>query len=110
MTLPIEFLPEAELEILNAFVWYECRRPGLGHEFLGALDAALVEATASPRGFPKVARRTRKALLRRFPYLVLYVVDESRILVLGVLHGHRDPDAWSDRVREPKQRYARATA
>ena len=105
MTRPIDFLPEAELEIEGAYIWYERQRPGLGIQFLLALDAALMRAAESPLVFPKAARRTRKALLRRFPYLVLYVDEESRILITGVFHGHRDPDAWSDRVREKMPRY-----
>jgi len=106
MTVSIKFLPDAELEIEAAYDWYESRRPGLGILFLFALDAALIRAIENPRIFPTVARRTRKVLLRRFPYLVLYVVEGSRILITGVFHGHRDPGVWSDRIREKTTRYA----
>ena len=105
MTLPVGFLPEAESEVEAAYVYYEKQRPGLGLQFLLAFDAAVSRASENPRVFPRVARRTRKALLRRFPYLVFYVVEEYRILVTGVFHGHRDPGAWSDRVREKRARY-----
>ena len=36
----------------------------------------------------------------RFPYLVLYVLEDQHIFVTAVFHGHRDPRRWSDRVRE----------
>jgi len=93
-------LPEAENEVYEAFRWYERQRPGLGLDFLLALDAALERVRRLPEGHEIVAMRTRKTLLRRFPYLVLYALEEKRILVTAVFHGRRDPRRWSDRVRE----------
>lgn len=84
----------------DAFSWYERQRSGLGLEFLLAFDAAVESLRRLPEGHEIVALRTRKALLRRFPYLVLYAVEVDRILVTAVFHGRRDPRRWSDRVRE----------
>lgn len=39
----------------------------------------------------------RRALLRRFPYAVYFAVEESTVVVLTVLHAHRDPAAWQKR-------------
>lgn len=100
MITTIEFLPEAARELEAAHEWYELRRNGLGAEFRLAVDAVVSRARRLPRSYPLIARRTRKALLRRFPYMVLYFVDGERLIVLAVHHGHRDPKAWSDRVRE----------
>lgn len=100
MTRVVQLLPEAEREVEEAFRWYEHQRPGLGLEFLLAFDAAVERLRRLPEGHEVVALRTRKALLRRFPYLVLYAVEEKRILVTAVFHGRRDPRRWTDRVRE----------
>ena len=96
----VEFLPEAEQDVEEAFWWYERQRAGLGLEFLLALDAAVSGVLRLPDGHALVARRTRKMLLRRFPFLLLYVLEERRILVTAVFHGRRNPRSWSDRVRE----------
>jgi plasmid stabilization system protein ParE len=96
----IEVLPEAERETRAAFDWYERRRAGLGFEFLLALNAAVAQLSRLPGGHEVVALRTRKILLRRFPYLLLYAVEERRIIVTALFHGSRDPIRWSDRVRE----------
>jgi plasmid stabilization system protein ParE len=96
----VQLLPEAVLEVVEAFWWYEHRRRGLGLEFLLAFDALLENLRRLPRGHEAVAMRTRKALLRRFPYLVLYAIEEERVLVTAVFHGHQDPRRWSNRVRE----------
>ena len=84
----------------ETFWWYERRRRGLGFEFLFALDAAMQALRRLPEGHEVVDLRTRKALLRRFPYLVLYVLEDQVILVTAVFHGHRDPRRWSERVRD----------
>jgi len=93
-------LPEAEREVEEAFGWYERQRRGLGFEFLLAFDAVVEGLRRLPEGHEVVALRTRKALVRRFPYLVLYVLEGEHILITAVFHGHRDPRGWSDRVRE----------
>ena len=97
---PVHLLPEAERELEDAFWWYERQRSGLGLEFLLAFDAAVESLRRLPEGHEIVALRTHKALLRRFPYLVLYAVETERVLVTAVFHGRRDPRRWSDRVRE----------
>jgi len=100
VTLPIDFLSEAESEIEDAYHWYETQSPGLGIRFVFAIEAALRRASENPLSYPAVLRRTRKALVHRFPYHVFYVVDEDRIPVTGVFHGHRHPESWTDRIRE----------
>jgi plasmid stabilization system protein ParE len=96
----VQLLPEAEREVEEAFRWYERQRRGLGFEFLLAFDATMEALRRLPEGHEAVGPRTRKALLRRFPYLVLYALEGQLVLVTAVFHGHRDPRRWSDRVRE----------
>ena len=52
----------------------------------------------NPMSSPKVHGEIRRALLRRFPYGVFYVIRESEVGVLGVFHGHRDPKTWQSRA------------
>ena len=110
MSLPIEFLPEASSDIEVAFQWYEQQQLGLGFEFLAFLDAAFTEVVRRPFSFPKVLRKTRKVVLRRFPYLLFFSIEESRILVTGVFHAHREPGSWNDRIRERAASYSDVVA
>lgn len=48
MAVRLVVAPEAELDIAEAYVWYEKRRIGLGEEFLSSVDAC-VEGIANPR-------------------------------------------------------------
>jgi len=89
--------PEAEDELLEAIDWYEARAPGLGGELLRCVDACLLRIQRNPEAFPVVHRMTRMALVRRFPYLVLYRVMGEFISVVAVFHAKRNPKTWKTR-------------
>jgi len=89
--LRVEFRPTARLDVLDAERWYEGRVRGLGAEFGRAVDAAVAALTRFPEGYPRVYREVRKAVLRRFPYSLLYTVEEERIIVHACFHHRRDP-------------------
>ena len=100
MSLRVVLVPEAASDMEAAFWWYEQQQSGLGQEFLETVNAALREAADRPLSFPLVVRRTRKVVVRRFPYLLFFAVEGERVLVTGVFHAHRDPGSWQDRIRE----------
>lgn len=100
MRRAIKLLPEASRDVEGAFRWYERQRKGRGYDFLLAFEATVESLRRLPEGHELLASRTRKALLRRFPYLVLYALEEDRIVVTAVFHARRDPHRWSGRVRE----------
>ena len=80
------FHPEARLELLDAHAWYEANVPGLGEDFARVVDAALSAITDTPRAFPVVYREVRQAVLRRFPYSVLFQVEGYDIVILACHH------------------------
>ena len=92
--------PRAESEIEAVVAWYEEQRPGLGREFLRELKTSFARARRAPELYAVVARRTRRMLISRFPYMLLFVQDSERIVVTAVFHLKRNPQRWSDRVRE----------
>ena len=92
--------PRAEREIQEAVAWYEEQQPGLGRAFLRELKASFVMARRAPELYAVVGRRTRRMLISRFPYMLLFVQDSDRIVVTTVFHLNRNPQRWSDRVRE----------
>ncbi len=73
--------------------------PGL--EFLEELRAAYTRIITRPLGYQDVGLGTRRALLRRFPYAVYYVIGNDVIVVLAVLHASRDPAEWQRRRHPP---------
>jgi plasmid stabilization system protein ParE len=96
--MPRLFLrPDAESDLVEAFRWYEERRRGLGYEFLRAARVTLASVERHPGQYPLALDDIRKAPLRRFPYLVYYVVRADDVAVLAVMHGRRHPQRWQER-------------
>lgn len=97
MTRELVFRPEAEIELREAYAWYEAQRPGLGDELLLCVEAAVESARREPARYPCVRGDVRRALTRRFPYSVCFIAEEERLVVLAVFHGRRDPRRWHAR-------------
>ena len=72
VSLPLIVREAVQEDIREAFGWYERQSPGLGDEFLRCLDACLSRVSRHPEIFQEVHRQSRMALVRRFPYLVIY--------------------------------------
>ena len=98
MRLPIVFRVEAQAEFDLAFDWYEQQRRGLGVEFLTCVTEVLEGIQSFPGAREIVFEDARRAIVPKFPYLVLYKVEPARIVILAVFHSKRDPQIWKDRV------------
>jgi toxin ParE1/3/4 len=88
----------AEQELTSAAQWYESKQPGLGSEYLDAIDAAFQAVQEAPETFPTWEGTSyRKFVVQRFPYVVFYVVGDEEIEVVAVAHGRRRPGYWLNR-------------
>lgn len=97
MTYRLIIRPEAEAELADAFEWYERHAAGLGDDFLLAIDRVVDSIVGNPFQYPVLYRNLRRALIRRFPYQVLFLVGSDTISVIAVFHGARDPRRWQHR-------------
>jgi plasmid stabilization system protein ParE len=89
------FRSQAESDIAHAYEWYEEQTPGQGEAFLFALKACVALIERMPQIFPRAHLQVRRALLRKFPYKVFYVVREDEIEVMAVVHVKRNtPKGW----------------
>ena len=91
------FHPEAEREFEDAASWYDERSLGLGVEFVASVRAKIEQILESPELWPAV-RGTRRALISRFPFAIVYrELADARIEILAVAHLRRRPMYWSKR-------------
>src|SRR5688500_1060843 len=97
MSYSIAFLEEARAELDDAYNCYEEQRYGLGSEFMLAVQKELGSIAENPFLYPIAHKDIRRALVRRFPYAVQYVLDNDQIIVLSVFHSSRDPARWQSR-------------
>lgn len=95
MTRSAVLAEEARRDIEEAFRWYE-RQAGrlLAEAFLDEVAAALVGIERFPELYRLLRESTRRAMLRRFPYMLTYQIERSRIEVLRCIHLRRDPRLW----------------
>jgi plasmid stabilization system protein ParE len=93
------FTPRARTELIDAQDWYENEARGLGRRFRAAVDVVIERMSANPRQFPVVYKSIRRALLRRFPYALMFVVEtDDTLTVIACFHGSRDPARWQKRA------------
>lgn len=97
MTLAVVFRRAARAEFDEAALWYAERRPDLGEQFVAEINRAIRLAVEHPERYPALHGDIRCIRARRFPYSLLYRVEERRIVVLGVFHARRDPRSWRQR-------------
>ena len=97
MTLPVVWLPEADADLKDALAWYRNVRSGLAEHFALAMEAAVEALRENPLRFPVIYRNRRRAGVRRFPYGIIFEVQENRIVVIACFHARRDPRRWQSR-------------
>ncbi|HYR82582.1 MAG TPA: type II toxin-antitoxin system RelE/ParE family toxin [Terriglobia bacterium] len=98
VTRTLRNLKEAREEFTAAVRWYEEQRPGLGGEFFDAVSHATALIQAQPEvGTLSRDRRTRRVLVRRFPYEVVYRLSEEEIVIVAIAHLKRRPGYWKKR-------------
>ena len=90
--------PEAENDLKEAFSWYEGKRQGLGYDFLLQMDAGVRFIERNPEICPPEYKGTRKHLIKRFPYKIIYLVEKESIIILAVIHGKRSPNLIKKRI------------
>lgn len=89
--------PAMAADIRRAYAWYEREREGLGEEFLTEVRAAIHAVLTAPTAYQILHRDTRRALVRRFPYGLLYRMIDDVVVFVGCFHTSRSPEAWARR-------------
>lgn len=97
MNLPLRLLDLAKREAHADARWYERRQSGLGRRFLQTLYATLMSVEQRPTHYPHLETvpddvPIRRAITKRFPYLVIFEIRCDEIVVLAVAHTRRRPN------------------
>jgi len=93
----VRFHPEVDQEFIEAIAYYEECETGLGIDFLQEVYACIKKAATYPNLWPTIESEVHRCLVHRFPYGVLYSVEEDEIYILAIMHLHRDPNYWKSR-------------
>ena len=96
--MKVRLISPANLELDEAVRYYDHQLPGLGFRFFQETSAAIERIRLMPEAWTKVGQRTRRCMLKGFPYALLYVTEKEEILITGVAHLHREPEHYKDRL------------
>ena len=84
----------AERELHHIVTFYEENVPGLGGEFIEALDHCIHQGLDFPESGAPMAGGYRRLLMGRFPYCIIYRSMNDELRVIAVAHQQRKPDYW----------------
>ena len=84
---------KAQQELAKSFAWYEKQKIGLGEEFIHQIEIDLNLIAENPKHYPKKGRKYREFVMRIYPYLILYEINEEKdeILIASIFHTKRNP-------------------
>ena len=96
--MEIRLLKSAQTELDEGIDWYEEQLSGLGDEFLNEILQTIKRIRVNPYGWTEFSKLTRRCLVHKFPYGIIYQIRENELLILAIAHQHREPDYWKDRM------------
>jgi len=97
--MEIRLLDVAQQEMDESFEFYEEQMAGLGHDFLTEILTAFKRIKQNTDAWTPFSDQTRRCLVNRFPYGIVYQVRVDEILVVAVAHLHRKPGYWKNRIK-----------
>lgn len=84
----------AQQELARAIQFYDDQAAGLAKDFVDEIDAAIQQIAELPRSGAPHRHGTRRIVLRRFPFAVIYRVETEVVEVVAIAHERRRPDYW----------------
>ena len=96
------FHPDAEAEFDKAVEYYEQLQPGLGIEFAEEIYATITRIIHYPDAWSALSKNSRRCLVNRFPYGVVYQIKSRSLRIIAVAHLHRRPGYWKERLEQNK--------
>jgi plasmid stabilization system protein ParE len=94
----VPFLPAARAEFFDALARYTSENPTLGADFLAEVERATQRISTFPDHGSPYLGGTRRVLLRRFRYSVVYEPGSDESVIVAVAHHSRRPGYWRGRI------------
>jgi len=82
---------QAILEIKDAFEWYEEQKEGLGYEFIAEIEDCYNDLSKYPERYSYINHLYRRIKTNRFPYILIYEIDGSTVIIIRVRHLKQKP-------------------
>ena len=98
--MAIEFIVKecAKNEIIEIVDWYNYKQSGLGERFYLDLMIKFEKIKRNPSIYSFYRKDFRRAVIKNFPYIVIFKVAENEIVVYTIIYGGRDPELINKRI------------
>ncbi|TCD29738.1 type II toxin-antitoxin system RelE/ParE family toxin [Pedobacter psychrodurus] len=87
----IQIKPIAIQMAKDAYDWYEEQKVGLGDLFLAELSRCYSKLEKNPLFYQKLKKNYRHLVLNKFPYVLIFEVNENEIIIFAVFHTAKNP-------------------
>ncbi len=91
MKFEIRKLSRANIEVIEAYLYYESKSIGLGERFLQELEEEFVYVSQNLELYQRSHKNFRQAYLRLFPFAIIFAVESEFVIVYSVFNTHQDP-------------------
>lgn len=92
------FHPDAVSEIIHATEYYQEKAKDLGLEFLDEVFNTVLRIMEFPTAFTQFSQNSRRCLINRFPFAIIYQIRKNEIFIVAVTHLSMKPGYWKERV------------
>ena len=96
----VKFLAPAQAEMAEAVAYYNSQKSELGSQFAEEIRRTIERILQYPEAWTSLSKRTRRCRTNKFPYGVIYQVRADVLLIVAVMHLHREPQTWRSRLED----------
>ena len=94
----LEISDEAETDLKNAYQFYAEESTRVAESFFKQINSSLETIKKNLRSFPYAYKSVQKFVVKKFPFVIYYQLDESSIRVIAIFHTSRNPEIWNERL------------
>ena len=91
------YLAPARAELRSAAHYYRDRSRRVASLFMRSVQDAIDQIIEFPESAPIIRGQVRGKIISRFPYTLMYHMENGVVLVLAVAHEKQHPEYWVDR-------------
>ena len=94
----IELSEEAEIDFDKSYEYYSEDSPKVADAFFKRVNLSLENIKQNPFSYPEVYKEIRKYVVKKFPFVIYYLIEDYSIKVIALFHTSRNPEIWNERI------------
>jgi len=91
MVHTLKITPAAFSDIQNGIDYYQSQQKGLGDRFASSVQITLNKIASLPHSASTAYSDVRYKRILKFPYVILYIIDNLEVYILRVFNTYQKP-------------------